>query len=364
MTVRLYGKILVAIIAEFVTGRTSKDKGFAPVTWRYSNRFLASMLAGYLAGDGHLDGNRWRLGFCRNYNLERDLRTACARLGYKLTLKQSSVPYDGRLVPCFRGEIRMEAAEHFNCRPRSEIIAIRKARCREVYDLGVADEPHLFSLASGVLTHNSKPNPMPESCRDRCTKAHEYVFLLSKSPRYYFDQAAIAEPSSDKTNPRLAHNGKADVAGWAKGGGSHAAVDHASVKVPDSFKGSGPGRKFGPGQERLSTASRVKNNSSFDAAMAVMPPTRNKRSVWEVAPEAFREAHFATFPMALITPMILAGCPVDGTVLDPFAGTGTTGLAANANERHFIGLELNPEYIAMAHARRRSTLPFFDTQGA
>ena len=133
--------MLHAILAELVTGRTSHDKGFAPVIWRYSDRFVAAMVDGYLSGDGHADGSRWRLGFCRNYNLERDLRTACARLGYTLTLNLSSVEYDGRRVPTFRGELRKERSGHHNERDRNEIVEIRKSRCRDVYDLGVEDEP-------------------------------------------------------------------------------------------------------------------------------------------------------------------------------------------------------------------------------
>ncbi|HPS70608.1 MAG TPA: hypothetical protein PLO19_07690, partial [Candidatus Cryosericum sp.] len=162
-TIRVYGKILNAILAELVTGRTAHDKGFAPVVWRYSNAFIDAMLDGYLGGDGHWEpeNHRWRLGFCRNYNLERDLRAACARLGYTLVLNLASVKYNGRSVPTFHGELRKERSGHRNQHEIGEVVAIRKARCREVYDLGVADEPHVFALASGVLTHNSKPNPMP-----------------------------------------------------------------------------------------------------------------------------------------------------------------------------------------------------------
>jgi DNA modification methylase len=182
MNARLYGRILVAIIEELVSGHTANDKGFAPSVWRYSNRFLAAFVSGYLDGDGHWDAKnrRWRLGFCRNYNLERDLRTACARLGYTLTLKPGWAGYQNGSRPAFRGELRTERSGYSNERDMGEIVAIQKGRCRNVYDLGVADEPHLFALASGVLTHNSKPNPMPESVRDRCTKSHEYLFLLAK----------------------------------------------------------------------------------------------------------------------------------------------------------------------------------------
>lgn len=110
MSIRVYGRVLHAIVDELVSGRVAKNKGFAPVVWRYSNAFLAAMLDGYLSGDGHDEGNRWRLGFCRNYNLERDLRVASARLGYSLTLNPSNVPYRGRKVPAPRNTELTEGA--------------------------------------------------------------------------------------------------------------------------------------------------------------------------------------------------------------------------------------------------------------
>ena len=186
------------------------------------------MLDGYLSGDGHWDAanNRWRLSFTRNYNLERDLRTVCARLGLHLTLKMAHTPYNGGLVPTFRGEIRMERSGHRNEKDMGEVVEIRKARCREVYDLGVADEPHVFALASGILTHNSKPNPMPESVRDRPTKAHEYIFLLSKSRKYYYDADAVREDFADDRMGNPGRNIPAkkvalgrDLSGFASGDG-------------------------------------------------------------------------------------------------------------------------------------------------
>ena len=326
MNIRLYGKVLCALLNELVTGRTAHDKGFAPVVWRYSNAFVASMLDGYLSGDGHRDSNRWRLGFCRNYNLERDLRTACARLGYSLTLNLSSVPYDGRMVPTFRGELRKERSGHHNERSRNEVMEIRKARCREVCDIGVDDEPHTYALASGILTHNSKPNPMPESVTDRCTKAHEYIFLLSKSERYYFDQEAIAEPAIYGDNGS-AFDGEYDTA-----------------------------TRRGIGKKRRKTVARGNFNGKTHAftgreAFRAIKDTRNKRDVWTVATEPYSGAHFATFPTTLIRPCILAGCPRGGVVLDPFAGSGTTGEVCEEEGRNSILIELNPAYVTLAHHR-------------
>lgn len=184
----------------------------------------------------------------------------------------------------------------------------------------------------------NKLNPMPESVTDRCTKAHEDLFLLSKSERYYFDAEAIKERSSEGTHQRRSKypDGKKPVAGWATGPGDHSAISHAQPKG---------------GARKLADDGYNKNNSSFDAAMSVMPEWRNKRSVWSIATQPFKEAHYATFPAALVEPCILAGCPEGGTVLDPFGGSGTTGMVANRLHRNAILIELKPENVAMSERR-------------
>ena len=153
----------------------------------------------------------------------------------------------------------------------------------------------------------SKPNPMPESVRDRCTKAHEYVFLLSKAPRYYFDSEAIKEPAS--------------------------------------------GRETYFGSDRYSKGSGRNDAGKYNPTRC---ETRNRRSVWTVTTKPFKGAHFATFPPDLIEPCILAGCPVGGTVLDPFGGSGTTAGVAIKHGRGAILCELNPKYAALAPERVRS----------
>lgn len=314
MNIRVYGKVINAIVDLLVTGRTAKDKGFAPVVWQYSDNFIDEMLHGYLSGDGHWDdaNHRWRLGFTRNYNLERDLRTACARLDYRIVLNLSSESYNGKDVPTFRGEIRYSSGNHHNCKDAGEIVEIRKSRCREVYDIGVEDDPHVFALASGILTHNSKPNPMPESVTDRCTKAHEYLFLLAKRERYYYDAGAIAEPSGSWNGSTF--DGDRDLA-----------VRPTTGRGPRNIVG---------------------NN-------------RNRRSVWTVATQPYSGAHFATFPPKLIEPCIKAGCPAGGVVLDPFFGAGTTGLVARQLGCKCIGIELNPKYCDIAVTRlAQGVLPF------
>lgn len=167
----------------------------------------------------------------------------------------------------------------------------------------------------------SKPNPMPESVTDRCTKAHEYIFMLSKSARYYFDSAAISEPATN-AGKVVSLGEKSMSAGQANG----ANITASGNGLADSY---------------------------------TVVETRNKRSVWTVTTKPFSEAHFATFPPDLIEPAILAGCPAGGTVLDPFGGAGTTGLVCDRLQRNAILCELNPAYAEMARKRIQNESPLF-----
>lgn len=178
----------------------------------------------------------------------------------------------------------------------------------------------------------AKPNPMPQSVTDRPSSSHEYIFLLSKSERYYYDAASIRE------NSNWVNDGTT-LAGWdtSTGEGGHGTVH----KKGRSDKQRGHGRCHAGFNERWDSMSRDEQSANG----------RNKRSVWTVATRPFPEAHFATFPEQLIEPCILAGCPEGGTVLDPFLGSGTTLAVAKRLGRNGIGIELNPEYAAMAERR-------------
>jgi DNA modification methylase len=195
-------------------------------------------------------------------------------------------------------------------------------------------------LRSDIIWH--KPNPMPESVTDRPTSAHEHVFLLAKSERYFFDQEAVLEPVSPNTHARLSQDVQNQIG---------SARAHAGGKTNGNMKA--------VGRKMAQPGSGVKNNTSMDAALAIMPSARNIRNVWTIATQPFSEAHFATFPPALIEPCIKAGCPEGGTVLDPFGGAGTTGLVADRLKRDAILIELNPEYAAMAERRIRTDAPMF-----
>jgi DNA modification methylase len=190
----------------------------------------------------------------------------------------------------------------------------------------------------------SKPNPMPESVTDRCTKAHEYVFLLSKGPRYYFDHEAIKEPVAASTVSRLQQNVE-DQAGSDRVPGKTNGPMKAVRSKANSFRREGSKRELAiPGQSvGTHRPDRKESDYSLD--------TRNKRSVWSVATRPFKGAHFATFPEKLIEPCILAGCPAGGTVLDPFGGACTTALVAERLDRRSIMIEMNPEYAALGFDR-------------
>ena len=176
-------------------------------------------------------------------------------------------------------------------------------------------------LRQDIIWH--KPNPMPESVKDRCTKAHEYIFLLSKSQRYWWDADAIAEAATFPGNQgylRGTFDDASDSIAWR----AKSQIDRRKAGA-DSYNGGGE--------------------------------TRNKRSVWSISSLPTPEAHFATFPIDLPELCLKAGCPEGGTVLDPFSGAGTTGLACLKNGRNYIGIELNAAYIEIAHQRARKYYP-------
>jgi len=184
----------------------------------------------------------------------------------------------------------------------------------------------------------SKRNPMPESVTDRPTKSHEYLFLLAKSARYYYDAEAIKEPASEATHARVSQNLAAQVGSFRANGGN---------------KTNGPMKAVIAGSTRkmAEAGSGIANNRSYVAALALKVGRVNKRSVWTVGTQPYPEAHFATFPEALVEPCVLAGCPLGGRVFDPFAGSGTVGQVCHRLGRQFVGLELSLAYCRLAYTR-------------
>lgn len=389
-TTNIYSPVLRGIIERYVGGRVAKDKHLKVSCWQRSNHFLWTVLGGYLEGDAHHDkvNGRYRLGFTRNDALASDLRTLCARLGYRISLRHSTAKIGNVEYKTYRGEIRPDNSEHWNNKDRGEVLAIGRSRARRFWDIGVQDEPHLFSLASGVLTHNSKPNPMPESVTDRPTKSHEYLFLLTKSSRYYFDQEAVRERGSATSH------------------GGNAANNHKYAWHPNIGK-----------EEQTSLGRSVEQNGASG---------RNIRSVWNIATKPYPGSHYATFPPELVYPCVKAGsseygvcseclapwervveksgettqerarengyadhanaypgakqnldfkgshwklpqresrtvgwqptCPHDAdtvpaTILDPFSGSGTTLLAARKLGRKSVGIDLDARNVDLTEKR-------------
>jgi DNA modification methylase len=390
MTININSPILLGLIETYVSGKTAKRKHLNIRCWKRSNGFLKSIIQGFLEGDGHqVDSGFWKITITNNDFLIQDLRIICARLEYSLRMRRRKSKIGDTEYPCWRGDLYLDKNRRKT--PDSEIVAIRQSRARKFWMISLVEEPHLFALSSGILTGNS--NPMPESVTDRPTKAHEYVFLLSKNQKYYYDADAVREPISNTSIER-----------WGT-----------------------------PNQPRI-------NPSPQGSERAKSAICRNKRTVWEIATQPFPEAHFAVFPEKLIEPCILAGtsekgcCPECGVgwkrkiklgrvystggspigarasnmevisllnqdplkgafntgkfkahehiterwdpscecqdscsdemwfseedfqpipciVLDPFIGSGTTAIVALKHNRSCIGIDLSPDYVKMAKKR-------------
>lgn len=204
----------------------------------------------------------------------------------------------------------------------------------------------------------NKPNPMPESVTDRCTKSHEYIFLLSKSQKYYYDHESIKTPIQDATVQRMLQqieNQKGSDRVPEKTNGTMKAVGPGRNPRPSDSRGGNQGstngikayNHRGTGDKKLTNHSK-----NFDQnGQLIGDGYANKKSVWTVTTKPFKEAHFATFPQDLIIDCIKAGCPEGGIVLDPFMGAGTTAVVAKKLNRHFIGCEINPDYLKIANDR-------------
>lgn len=427
LTANLNGPVLVGIVATYVAGQTAHDKHLHHRCWSRSNRFLRALMVGYLEGDGGRGvGGQWRIGFTANDALAGDLRAVSARLGASLRIRRRVAinTTTGKRHRCWLGDFRWDRAQRRS--PDGEVVAIRHSRARKFWDISLLLEPHIFATSGGVCTGNS--NPMPESVRDRPTRSHEHLFLLSKSAQYFYDATAIAEPSVTG-NPRQPYTNEG---AWE--------LDRCS---PEKRRGVRPSVARG-GFNGKTEAMAQEGRNAFRAITA----TRNRRDVWSIATQPFQGAHFATYPEKLVEPCVLAGTsemgccatcgapwgrmvervqssvdpsagrnsrmfqdrdphhptarksrligthgtlghdgdgmrmpekwsmkartlgwsptcscpehePMPCTVLDPFCGSGTTGVVAAGLGRRFAGLDISPAYCRMAEERIGRLAPLF-----
>lgn len=199
-------------------------------------------------------------------------------------------------------------------------------------------------LRQDIIWH--KPNPMPESVTDRCTKAHEYIFLFSKSYKYYFDYEAIQEPCTDQHRTNFQSDSRSN--GINK--------DRNDNDLGERSKNWKPKTKNCQYDGQRPNSMRLRREAGLSDETYIV---RNKRDVWSVNVKPCKEAHFATYPTELIRPCILAGCPKGGVVLDCFMGAGTTAIVAKSLDRNYLGIELNPEYKEIAEKRLYNTFGMF-----
>jgi DNA modification methylase len=181
----------------------------------------------------------------------------------------------------------------------------------------------------------AKPSPLPEPCTDRFVRSHEFIFLFVKQPKYYFNHSAALEPATG-------YDGQKDI-GYNK-----------------SFSGMGQLPQYYDTTIKPRYFGKVGNTDRNDVGNPFVDvPLRTRRDVWTIASEPSREGHFAMYPQKLVLQCLICGCPEGGIVLDPFMGSGTTAIVARKNNRHFIGCELNPEYVKMARRRLDEVSPLF-----
>ena len=224
-----------------------------------------------------------------------------------------------------------------NVRNRPDFIAKTGCKAKDLvgipWMLAFALRADGWYLRSDIVW--SKPNPMPESVTDRPTKAHEYVFLLSKQPRYFFDQEAVREKYDDPA--RMAT--RREVSG------------PATYHYDPASGGRTAGAAVGPDGRRKTVVRGADGSIQHRDGERWPNSGRNIRSVWEIATQPFPEAHFATFPEELVRRCLLAGCPENGVCLDPFMGSGTTALVARKHGRRCVGIELSAEYCELIQRR-------------
>jgi DNA modification methylase len=264
-------------------------------------------------GDSYWGGKGYSGSSAGKYQYER------LKAGKTITREYSNIGGRGTVRPTDRKHDEIKTKDLIGI-PWMLAFALRKAG---------------WYLRQDIIWH--KPNPMPESVKDRCTKSHEYIFLLTKSAKYYFDHEAILEPA--------AYDGRKDS--FFKGSEKYSDEQATGLNM-QSFAANGHERW--PHKIRGFAEKEGQTGLTPSRHGGSIPdcPARSKRDVWSVCTRAEKESHFAVFPEKLIVDCIKAGCPENGTVLDPFMGSGTTAVVARKLNRNYIGFELNPKYVEIS----------------
>ena len=314
LNVRCYSKVFNAILSQYIGGKTAKDKHLTNICWKLSNDDLKCIVEGYLDGDGGYDekNDRWRLGFTENSYLERDLRILASRLNAKITLlrKGSRIKSLNKVYPSLKGEWKWERSEHHNSKKPSEILLITEEKIREdehMWDIEVDSEEHLFSLASGVITHNCKLNPMPQVKQCRYSDCFEYMFVFSKGKPKTFNPIKVPCKSAGKNYNSTGKN----------------------------IGGENGRREL----NYIVNSEKVKNNI-WEYGVA----SNKKTMEIEIDGEKIEVRHPAVFPIEMVIDHIKSWTNEGDIVLDPFMGSGTVAMASILTNRKYVGIELNEHY--------------------
>ena len=305
----------------------------------------------YLGGRGESSKKQNTNVGTQKYNY-KDLCKKCGakRIDLQIGLEENPQAYVDKMVKVFRcvrdllsddGTLWLNLGDSYGLEKQLQGIPWRVA---------LAIQADGWYLRQDIIW--AKPNPMPESVTDRCTKSHEYIFLMSKNPQYYFDHEAIKEPCAEASYKRWNQNIEKQV-------GSN----RVPGKTNGNMKAVGIPTNINMGSNKYGDSDDPKH-ATKSGNVYIYTGTRNKRSVWIQSTKSYKGAHFATFPPQLIEPCVLAGSRINDIVFDPFMGSGTTAEVAIMNDRQYLGCELNPEYqklqnerIAKAYGTKKARLP-------
>jgi DNA modification methylase len=312
LNVRIYSKVFEAILTQYVSGKTSKDKHLKQICWKLPNDKLLCILDGYLDGDGSYKekDDIWSLGFTNNKFLEIDIRCISARLGYYCTIKKAVHRIKDKKYKGYCGYIKKKLNGHYNEKCRSEItdISIVKKKSNEhLWDVEVDSDEHLFSLSSGILTHNCKTNPMPQVKQPRYRQCFEYMFVFSKGKPKTFNPIMRKCTESGK---------------------------HYTSTV----------RVINTDGDRKDINYFV-SDETVEYNVWKLSVAQNKR-FYDI--DGRQVKHPAVFPYEIPYRHIKTWTNEGDLVLDPFIGSGTTALAATNLKRNFIGIDFNEDYCKIA----------------